>query len=235
MTNDNYIVILSWMNDLGLSLVEKTVYAIIYGFSQDGVSAFSGSRQYLADWCECSSLRTIDAALNKLVERKLICKKIEVVNNVRYCKYVADCTGRAIIARGVEQNCPGGRANFAHNIIDNNADTDVSANSDNKAHAQAFDFKKSLVELGITEQTASDWMAVRKNAKATNTQTAFNALRSQIEKICKRHGVTAEQVAAFAVGKDWKGINAEWDAVKNIKYAVDSTSDAEGDDTDELF
>ena len=37
MTTDNYIVTLSWMNDLGLSLVEKTVYAIIYGFSQDGV------------------------------------------------------------------------------------------------------------------------------------------------------------------------------------------------------
>ena len=98
------------------------------------------------------------------------------------------------------------------------------------AHAQAFDFKKALIEIGVTEQTASDWMTVRKNAKATNTQTAFNALKTQIEKICKRHGVTAEQVAAFAVGKDWKGINAEWDAVKTIKNAVNSGNNAADDE-----
>lgn len=100
----------------------------------------------------------------------------------------------------------------------NNASTDVDATP------ARFDFKKSLMDMGVTEQTASDWMAVRKNAKATNTQTAFNALKTQIEKICRRHGVTAEQVAAFAVGKDWKGINADWDAVKNIKNAVNSAN-----------
>ena len=105
-------------------------------------------------------------------------------------------------------------------IPDNKADNkpNISTNVDNK-RTPAFDFKKALIDLGIAEQTASDWMAVRKNAKATNTQTAFNSLKTQIERICQRYDVTAEQVAAFAVSRDWKGINAGWDAVKNIKNA----------------
>lgn len=111
-------------------------------------------------------------------------------------------------------------AQMGRPIPDNKPDINTNNKQDNNAHARAFDFKKALMDLGISEQTAADWMAVRKNAKATNTKTAFNALRTQIEKIVRRYGVTAEQVAAFAVGKDWKAINAEWDAVKQIKNAI---------------
>ena len=60
-------------------------------------------------------------------------------------------------------------------------------------------------------------MTVRKAKKATNTETAFHNLRTQIEKICKRYDTTPDEVARFAVGKDWKGINADWEEVKNIK------------------
>lgn len=112
-------------------------------------------------------------------------------------------------------------ANFSKPIPNNKPVINTDSNSDNNAPARAreFNFKKALIDLGISEQTASDWMAVRKNAKATNTQTAFNSLKTQIERICQRYDVTAEQVAAFAVSRDWKGINAGWDAVKNIKNA----------------
>jgi len=241
MDNDStYVTILGWMRYLNLSLVERTVYAIIFGFSQDGDSTFHGSRKYLADWCGCTT-KTIDAALRTLCDRNLITKREKYVNGVKYCEYSANFPGREIISPVGKNTDIGrekiseGRENIFHNNKDNNANTSVFANSDNKAQTRAFDFKKALIELGISEQTASDWMAVRKNAKATNTQTAFNALRNQIDKICKRHGVTAEQVAVFAVGKDWKGINAEWDAIKNIKNAVDSRSDAEGGEYELTF
>ena len=92
------------------------------------------------------------------------------------------------------------------------ASTDVDAE-----RTPAFDFKKSLISIGVSEQVAADWMTVRKAKKATNTETAFNALKNQIEKICRQQGVTADEVARFAAGKDWKGINAEWDEVKKIK------------------
>ena len=50
-----YINIQAWMRtELDLKGNDLLVYAIIYGFSQDGDSKFSGSLQYLADWCGCT-------------------------------------------------------------------------------------------------------------------------------------------------------------------------------------
>ena len=86
MKNTNYITILAWMGNLGLSLVEKTVFAIIYGFSQDEDSEFHGSRQYLADWCEAST-KTIDRALSHLCELGYIVKREKVVSGVKFCRY----------------------------------------------------------------------------------------------------------------------------------------------------
>ena len=48
---ENYISISGWMvTRLGLKGNELLVYAIIYGFSQDDETMFTGSLQYLADW-----------------------------------------------------------------------------------------------------------------------------------------------------------------------------------------
>ena len=45
---DSYMCIQAFMiNDLHLKGVEKEVYALIYGFSQDGHSEFSGSLSYI--------------------------------------------------------------------------------------------------------------------------------------------------------------------------------------------
>ncbi len=109
-------------------------------------------------------------------------------------------------------------ANFSKPIPDIKTNINTNINGDN-AHASAseFNFKKALLDLGISEQVAADWMTVRKAKRATNTETAFHNLRTQIEKICKRYDTTPDEVARFAVGKDWKGINADWEEVKNIK------------------
>lgn len=87
ISNDNYLTICGWMlNELGLKSNELLVYAIIYGFSQDAKNqAFTGSRQYLADWCN-ASLRTIDNTLSSLVDKGLLEKK-ELSNG--YVQYKA--------------------------------------------------------------------------------------------------------------------------------------------------
>lgn len=130
-TENTYIVILGWMKDLGLSLVERTVYAIIYGFTQDGETVFHGGRQYLADWCGCTT-KTIDAALRELVDRNLLTKSEEYVGGVKFCHYSANFpTGEIISLPG--KNFPeggkivsGGREKISHN----NEDTIVSSNND---------------------------------------------------------------------------------------------------------
>ena len=70
--NESYVSIQGWMvTELGLSGNDLMVYAIIYGFCQDGMSTFRGSRQYLADWCGCT-VRGIQKNLNNLMEKGLI-------------------------------------------------------------------------------------------------------------------------------------------------------------------
>ena len=98
MKENTYIVIQSWMiSELDLKGTELIVYATIYGFSQDGESRFKGSRQYLAQWCN-GTTRSVQTALNSLVERNLIHKFENVVNNVKLCEYAINFTPREKIS-----------------------------------------------------------------------------------------------------------------------------------------
>ena len=73
--NENYITIQGWMvNKLQLKGNALMVYAIIYGFSQEENSWFTGTSNYLAEWCNCSR-QSISTILKKLVEQGLIEKK----------------------------------------------------------------------------------------------------------------------------------------------------------------
>jgi hypothetical protein len=70
----NFVTIQGWMRTkLNLKGNELLIYALIYGFSQDGNSRFKGSRKYIADWCGCS-LDTVDRALGSLVDKGLLAK-----------------------------------------------------------------------------------------------------------------------------------------------------------------
>lgn len=69
-----------------------------------------------------------------------------------------------------------------------------------------FDFYKSLLEIGVKEQTAKDWMLVRKAKKAVNSITAFDGLKSQIEK----SGLSANDCIKIAVERNWQGFNHKW-------------------------
>lgn len=218
MKKDNYIVILAWMNDLGLSLVEKTVFAIIYGFSQDGDSEFSGSRQYLAGWCGCSSLRTIDAALRTLTDRKLIEKRTKIVNGVKFCSYVANCTGSAKIAQGVAQNCPGGSAKIAHNNIEDNIDNNIDAATRTREVADApqpdknkrFSYRDALIGAGVTPDNTDRLLANRRAKNLKNTEAAFNRLLGSLEQVCNARGVTYNEAIEYAGKHGWGAIEPGW-------------------------
>lgn len=90
MKDENYIVIPCWMiNRFLLKNNELMCYAIIYGFSQDGESRFTGSRKYLAE-ATCSSLNTIDTSLKSLVRKGLVIKDTFEKNGVVFNHYYAN-------------------------------------------------------------------------------------------------------------------------------------------------
>jgi hypothetical protein len=72
MENADFLNIQGWMiNELNLKGSELIIYALIYGFTKDGVSEFRGSRQYMADWTS-SSVRSVQNVVNSLVNKGMI-------------------------------------------------------------------------------------------------------------------------------------------------------------------
>lgn len=86
--DENYYIISGFMiTRLGLKGVPLNVYAIIYGFSQDGESEFTGSLQYLCDFCGGVSKPTVIKALKELTEAGLIIRREERVNSICFPRY----------------------------------------------------------------------------------------------------------------------------------------------------
>ena len=125
--NENYIVIQGWMrNDLNLKGNELLVYAVIYGFSQKENQWFEGSRQYLADWAGATR-QGIDKNLKSLLEKGLIEKQENVINNVKFvCYRATEFTGGSNSVykgsqhglQGMETEFIGGSQHSLHNNID---------------------------------------------------------------------------------------------------------------------
>lgn len=138
MINDgNYITIQGWMRtDLKLSGNELLVYAIIYGFSQNGQGEFKGTAQYLSAWAGCSR-RTIMRILNRLVEENVIYKReVFLENDEKRVFYQANPSVSESpqwcdkMSQGVGQNDIGGVTNFH---IDNTSyiNRDITKNTNN--------------------------------------------------------------------------------------------------------
>lgn len=127
MKNNNFITIQGWMvNDLKLSGNELICYALIYGFTQDEESEFRGSLQYISDWLGISK-QNVRLIIKRLVEKGLIIKRDEFINNVKFCRYTV-CMKQP---QGMNVSFMGGgnetaTDNNSNNNKDNKEDTNVS-------------------------------------------------------------------------------------------------------------
>lgn len=89
MNKQSYITIQGWMvQDLHLKGNLLLVYAIIYGFSQDGTGEFCGSITYLAEWLNATR-QTVMNTLSELCDRKLLVKSKQIINGVQIVRYKA--------------------------------------------------------------------------------------------------------------------------------------------------
>lgn len=104
--NENcYFVVHSWMtNELGLRTAERDVFAVIYGFSQDGSSDFHGSLSYLSNITGYSR-NSVCSALKSLAEKGFIKKEEQTVNNIKYCSYTSSLDGIQVACMGIQGTC----------------------------------------------------------------------------------------------------------------------------------
>jgi hypothetical protein len=175
--------------ELELSGNELMTYAIIYGFSQDGESRFTGSRQYIADWCGCTT-RSVQTILNNLTERGIIKKFEYTTNNIKHCEYVANFTGSEKISPPSEKISPPSEKisppsekislnNIDNNITDNKEDVIIN----NNIYESQTDFESHSYSK---EELHNDFLgSVKKKKKRPKSKSLYDKCVDEIMRYTK--------------------------------------------------
>ena len=115
MKDENYILIPGWaINQLQLKGNNLMVYSIIYGFSQDGETEFTGSLQYLCD-CLSVSKPTVINSLKELVALGHIKKRVDTLNGVVFNRYKVSLPVVKNFNGGSKESLLGGSKESLHN------------------------------------------------------------------------------------------------------------------------
>ena len=153
MKNTDFLNIQGWMiNELNLKGNELIIYALIYGFTKDGVSEFRGSRQYMAEWTN-SSVRSVQNVVNSLVNKGMIEKNnhINKYGSLETSGYKAINVPKLSSEKSsspLEKKVHEGSEKSSHNNIDNNI-------SNNIVDIKEKNSKKETVNSVISSYTES--------------------------------------------------------------------------------
>lgn len=86
----SYLTIQTWMvTKLGLKGDELLIFAIIYGFSQDGISTYKGTTRYLTFWTG-KSKETVIKNLKSLRNKKMIERRKVPTSKANSNRYFCD-------------------------------------------------------------------------------------------------------------------------------------------------
>ena len=242
--NENYITIQGWMiNELGLKGNSLIIYATIYGFSQTNDCEFTGSANYLAEWCGCSR-QTVITTLNKLVADNLIIKTEEFKNNVKFCSYHVNLTGCQNslqggvkkFDRGVSKNLTGGCQNSLHNNIDkNNRNKNIedNINRKNSKKRSKIDTKietieKKCLEYDLEDEVIELLSRFFRNLLEDNrlvTEDKVKAILTKLAKVSKKTQLNALQLS---LDRGYTSVDPDWLKVNNSKSKKDTSIYWEG-------
>ena len=183
--DENYYQISGWMlNQLELKGIQLQVFAIIYGFTQDGENKFEGSVNYLCEFTGASR-STVLRALNELTDKGLLAKEEIFRNGVKFCNYrvnltrvVSKCYGGGVkMTWGSVKMTQGGSVKMTHHNIDihnnkyNNSDNNRESASDKiiKVKHKYGEYKNVLLtddELTKLQAEYPDWEQKIENLSA---------------------------------------------------------------------
>jgi uncharacterized protein YdaU (DUF1376 family) len=85
---------------------------------------------------------------------------------------------------------------------------------------------KELLDLGVPEQAAVDWLTVRKAKKAPLTQTALDG----IEREGRKAGLTIAQVVTICASRNWQSFKASWEWQDGRKLTAIDIATGKGND-----
>lgn len=197
MKDSNFYAVQGWMvNKLHLSGNELICYAIIYGFSQDGMTLFMGSISYLQKWMNVSRPTVINT-LKTLIKKGLLNKHEVEENNVRLCYYgineeakdsLEEGSKESILVGSKESILGGSKESIPNNIKDNK-EINKEKNKD----------KSLLKKISPEEQAHNAWfkenfpiLAQNKRPLKLKTLIALQASYTKKEIIMKLNEMEAK-------------------------------------------
>lgn len=215
MQNDNYITIFGWMtNELGLSGNELNIFALIYGFSQDGESWFQGNRRYIAETLNITR-PTVDRALISLQEKGLIIKQAYTNNDITTNRYKVSLQGVKNLYRGCKESLQG-VSNFftggCKESLHKNNNKEILNDTDNKKT------KKSGKKIAVTrevyfpndellDKAFKDYVAMRAEIKKPfTTDEAIDKSIKKLERLSGGNNDIAIQILDESVMYSWQGL-----------------------------
>ena len=200
--DENYYQISGFMiNRLGLKGVSLNVYAIIYGFSQDGESEFTGGLQYLCDFCGGVSKPTIINALKSLTESGLLIRREDYINNICFPRYRANLTVLKNFNGGSKEILTEGVKNFnggSKEILPNNKTDNKELNNNNNNISAEFE---TLWNLYPRKQGKTQ--ALKAYKKARKNGTTFEEVEQGIKAYCKQIAALKTDAAYIKHGSTW--------------------------------
>ena len=177
---------------------EKILLLEIDSFTSKGLDCYM-SNEYVAALLKVSEWKA-GQMINDLIKKGYVIKtKFDgrrrfIESNLLGC-----------LVKNQRQTCEKPKAGFGNPHTTYNKINNCSTNNQTN-NKGGFDFYKALTGLGVTPQTAKDWMAVRKEKRAANTETAFRRIQQEISKT----GLTAEECIRMSAEHSWSGFKAEW-------------------------
>lgn len=158
--SDNHVCLNGWMiNELDLSGSELIVYAVIWGFTQDGNQWCTASQAYIARWANIST-RGLRKVLDKLEEKGLLIKETNTCKKGLECKYRAvrpdeeeqESDGNKVPIRSEQSSYPDGNKvpirweQSSDNNIEDNIEDNIDYKENIKRKSEA-DLKQDFEEL----------------------------------------------------------------------------------------
>lgn len=178
---------------------EKILLMEIDSFTSKGLDCFM-SNEYIAQFLKVSEWKA-GQMVNDLIKKGYVIKT-KFDGRRRYIESnVLGC-----LMNNPKQPFEKQKADIGNSRANNNKYNNDSTNHKDIYKPARFNFLNALLSLGVSEQTARDWMEVRKAKRAANTETAFRNIATEIRK----SGMDAESCIRMSAANSWQGFKAEW-------------------------
>lgn len=211
--DENFYQIQGWMiNRLGLKGVPLSVYAIIYGFSQDGENEYKGSLQYLCDFLGGVSKPTVINALKSLVELKYIHRREEIINGVQFNRYKVNLPLLKNLYYGSQETLPeavkklegGSKETLPKKEEDNKSSNSEKKNI--KGIPASFlklisDYAKGNSEV---EELLLEWLKIRQAKRAATTDKAIELNLKKLDRLAKESKMTVPNYLDEIIRRGWQ-------------------------------